>query len=184
MTFLREMNMKVFLSLLIFVVGTTASCWYMSPHITDEYYSAVFLWRYGSHPVDLYWIIPLGLLLKWPFMKEVTGYSWTQSLKPLIVVNFISFLSVAFSALILMLIFAIVMGAVGWLFGFFEFQASIHELIIPLMITIAAAIVEMTALFVIFEKVFEWNWKNFIYLCAGQTLYLGLLLLLAPHFVN
>ncbi len=124
--------------------------------------------------------ILFGLIIKWPFFKEITGYSWNKALLPLVTSNLISLGGLAglhFTAGIFILLAVVILSKMFETFVLVFVNVALTITYLPALF----AIMEMTVLFVIFEKVFEWSWKNFIYLCAGQTLYLGFLVLFSVY---
>lgn len=190
MTFLREMNIKVALSWLISLGGVAALILLCVTSISARDFilqNAMPQEIIGSlmgNPTlsGLYFLcaILFGLIIKWPFFKEITGNTWKKALLPLVTSNLISLVVLAglfFTVFIFIVLFAVILSKMYETFVLVFSNVALILIIFPPLFVI----MEMTVLFVLFEKVFEWSWKNFIYLCAAQTLYLGFLILFSIY---
>jgi len=92
-------------------------------------------------------------------------------------ISLIALLGLFYTVFIFIILFAVILSKMYETFVLFFSNVALILIIFPPLF----ALMEMTTLFVIFEKVFAWSWKNFIYLCAGQTLFLGFLALFSIY---
>lgn len=192
MTFLREMNIKVALSWLISLGGVAALILLCVTSISARDFilqntmPQEIIGSLMGNPTlsGLYLLcaILFGLIIKWPFFKEITGNTWKKALLPLVTSNLISLVVLAglfFTVFIFIVLFAVILSKMYETFVLVFSNVALILIIFPPLFVI----MEMTVLFVLFEKVFEWSWKNFIYLCAAQTLYLGFLILFSIYIL-
>ncbi len=125
-------------------------------------------------PIYLLAFIPLTLLFEWPFIKKITGRSWSGSLLPLFVMNIIG-LPIGAGLVIGPWLVILVLGVIGIIPGYIYLFFT--YCILPIALVPAIAGGELVTAKIFFWSSIKGDLKDYIMLCVAQIIKLSLVLL-------
>ncbi len=132
--------------------------------------AADLTWAPLVFPIQVYsklWLLPAALLIEWPFIKNITAYTWKQSVKPLIWAGLIGNLGGAFltGAIGFSLEIALVYINFEWPSDYWPLYVFCPIIIVPTLVTIKLAVLKL-----LYGKDIVANLQNILTLCVAQIL--------------